>query len=171
VNESEALALVMAVQTQDGRSEGEWQVTPVDDLGWIFGAIGVRSNCGYAVTTGGRVGSFPISTTRARDALQELGSLPDPSDAGVDDAAQALSLLELSLTQLGDIGQSGWRHADVGGLGWLFTPTGVESDIRFVVTRSGRAAVCPAHDATGAATVRELTDRAARRIPVAQLNS
>jgi hypothetical protein len=170
VNESDALALVRAVEMQEGRAEGEWQVTPVDELGWVFGAVGVRSNRGYAVTRSGRIGSYMMSTTRARAALEQLDALPDPSGARVEDSVQARSLLELAIAQFGEIGQSGWRHTDVGELGWLFTPRGVASEIRFVVTRSGQAAVCPTDDAAGEATAQELTDRAANRISVTQLS-
>lgn len=171
MNETEALELVHAVEAQDGQGSRTWQVTPVDDLGWAIAAVGVRSNGAYAVTRTGRVGRYVISTTRPREALEKLAALPDPrSQAEVADAAAAERLVETALARFGSLGQSGWDHVELGELGWRFTPRGVDGEVRFVVTRGGQVTLVPATDPTGADTARELIDRSAGRIPVAQLS-
>lgn len=168
--ESDALALVVAVEAQDGRTGGQWRITPVDNRGWVFGAVGVRSNRGYAVTPTGRIGAYLISTTSAADALERLAALPEPNrSAGPDDVASAESLLTAALAQLGVQEPIQWRHDDITDLGWLFTAQSASRPLRFVVTRAGQVALCPGQDVTGSATAQELTARAAHRIPVADL--
>lgn len=170
VNESDALALVVAVEAQDGRTGGQWRSTPVDDRGWVFGAIGVRSNRGYAVTPAGRIGAYLISMTSAADALERLAALPEPNrSAGPEDAESAEALVAAALARLGVHEPVQWRHDDITDLGWLFTMQDASRPLRFVVTRAGQVALCPGQDASGVATAQELAARAAHRIPVADL--
>lgn len=170
MNQSDAQDLVRAVMAQDGRPSMEWDVEPIGDLGWACSPVGVRSNVAYAVTPNGRIGSYVLSVTRDEDALRMLAALPEPrSGSLVTDQAQAQALLEEAVRPLGDLGQTGWRQTEIPDLGWLFIPIGTNRELSFVVTRTGQVSVCPTDDPTGAATARELTQRA-RRIPVAQLS-
>jgi hypothetical protein len=170
VNESDALALVVAAEAQDGRTGGQWQATPVDDRGWVFAASGVRSSRAYAVTPSGRIGAYLISTTSAADALERLAALPVPNrSAGPKDASSAEALVTAALAQWGPREQMQWRHDEIIDLGWLFTLQNASRPVRFVVTRTGQVALCPKEDASGVATAQELTARMGYRIPVADL--
>ena len=170
MNESDVLALVRAVEAQDGRPDREWAIRRVGELGWACAAIGVRSNGAYAVTPTGRIGSFVISMTRDRDALAKLAALPEPGRIRVEDREAAQSLLESALVRVLDPVPTHWREVEVGDLGWLFATTGLETVLRFVVTRLGQVAHCPSDDPTGEETMRALIERATTRIPVAQLS-
>ncbi len=171
VDDTEVLALVRAVEAQDGRPVREWKITPVGDLGWVLGAIGVRSNVGYAVTPAGRIGRFMLSTTRDIDALTTLAALPIPTTPPeVLDGAAAEQVVEVALAGIGSLGHTGWQHVEIGDLGWRLTPTGLASDLHFVVTRTGQVALAPATDVSGEATLRELAARSVGRIPVAQIS-
>ncbi len=170
MDESDVLALVQAVEAQDGRPHREWSIGKVDDLGWVCAAVGVRSNGAYAVTPTGRIGSSVISMTRDRDALARLAALPDPGGIRIEDREVAQSLLESALVRMTDPVPTQWREVEVGDLGWLFATTGLDSALRFLVSRLGRVAVCPGDDPTGEGTLRALIERAATRIPVAQLS-
>ena len=169
VNESDVLELLRAVEAQDGRPPGHWLITPVDDLGWACGLVGVRANVGYAVTPNGRIGSFMMSTTSDRDALARLAALPEPGRTRIEDREAAQSLLESALVRMMDPVPRQWREVEVGDLGWLFATAGPDTALRFVVTRLGQVAVCPSDDLTGEETMRALIERARTRIPVAQL--
>ena len=170
VNESDVLALVRAVEAQDGRPDREWAIRKVDDLGWACAAIGVRSNGAYAVTPTGRIGSYVISMTRDRDALARLAALPEPGRTRIEDREAAQSLLESALVRMMDPVPRQWREVEVGDLGWLFATAGLDTALRFVVTRLGQVAVCPSDDLTGEETMLALIERATTRIPVAQLS-
>ena len=170
VNESDVLALVRAVEAQDGRPDREWAIRRVGELGWACAAIGVRSNGAYAVTPTGRIGSFVISMTRDRDALAKLAALPEPGRIRIEDRDTAQSLLESALVRVLDPVPTQWHEVKLGDLGWLFATTGLDAVLRFVVTRLGQVAHCPSDDPTGEETMRALIERARTRIPVAQLS-
>ena len=172
MNEADVLELLRAVEAQDGRPPGHWLITPVDDLGWACGLVGVRANVGYAVTPNGRIGSFMMSTTSDRDALSKLAALPEPGRIRVEDRETAQSLLESALVRVLDPVPTHWHEVEVEvvGLGWLFATTGLETVLRLVVTRLGQVAHCPSDDPTGEETMRALIERARTRIPVAQLS-
>ncbi|MBK7611270.1 MAG: hypothetical protein IPJ15_08405 [Actinomycetales bacterium] len=170
MNESDVLELLRAVEAQDGRPDREWAIRKVDDLGWACAAIGVRSNGAYAVTPTGRIGSYVISMTRDRDALARLAALPEPGRTRIEDREAAQSLLESALVRMMDPVPRQWREVEVGDLGWLFATAGLDTALRFVVTRLGQVAVCPSDDLTGEETMRALIERATTRIPVAQLS-
>lgn len=170
MNESDVLALVRAVEAQDGRPDREWAIRRVGELGWACAAIGVRSNGAYAVTPTGRIGSFVISMTRDRDALAKLAALPEPGRIRIEDRDTAQSLLESALVRVLDPVPTHWHEVEVGDLGWLFATTGLETVLRLVVTRLGQVAHCPSDDPTGEETMRALIERATTRIPVAQLS-
>ncbi len=167
MNESDALALILAVEAQDGR-EGGWSIHAVEDLGWMATTTVGRSSMAYAVTPTGRIGAFMMTTTRAEEALKKLAALSEPRSASIDDRDAAEEFLESAVAELGELGHTGWKLVEVGTLGWLGTPMGVASTLRFAVSRTGQVALCPDDDPTGAATLQELTDRAAK-IPVAFL--
>ena len=170
MNESDVLELLRAVEAQDGRPDREWAIRKVDDLGWACAAIGVRSNGAYAVTPTGRIGSYVISMTRDRDALARLAALPEPGRTRIKDREAAQSLLESALVRMMDPVPRQWREVEVGDLGWLFATAGLDTALRFVVTRLGQVAVCPSDDLTGEETMLALIERATTRIPVAQLS-
>ena len=170
MNEADVLELLRAVEAQDGRPPGHWLITPVDDLGWACGLVGVRANVGYAVTPNGRIGSFMMSTTSDRDALSKLAALPEPARIRIEDREAAQSLLESALARMMDPVPTQWREVEVGDLGSLFATTGLETVLRFMVTRLGQVAHCPSDNPTGEETMRALIERARTRIPVAQLS-
>ena len=125
---------------------------------------------GYAVTPNGRIGSFMMSTTSDRDALARLAALPEPGRTRIKDREAAQSLLESALVRMMDPVPRQWRAVEVGDLGWLFATAGLDTALRFVVTRLGQVAVCPSDDLTGEETMLALIERATTRIPVAQLS-
>ena len=108
--------------------------------------------------------------TRDRDALARLAALPEPGGIRVEDREAAQSLLESALARMLDPVPTHWHEVEVVDLGWLFATTGLETVLRFVVTRLGQVAHCPSDDPTGEETMRALIERARIRIPVAQLS-
>jgi len=166
---TDALTLVRAVETQDGRPARDWQVTSVDDLGWVCSSIGVRSDEGYAVTPAGRIGAFATSTMTPHQALAILTALPEPKPPRIADEDQAWSLLEVQVAQPGGLAHREWSCHEVPDLGWLFVLLRVDATVRFVVSRDGQIAATPRSDETGAATLGPLIERQAHRIPVAHL--